>query len=72
MSPIASCGRVEFGADKHSETALIVAIKGSADYYTVQWAERAGLIRQASDRRRKVAGAAAPVAADPALSDRAG
>jgi hypothetical protein len=37
---IASCGRVEFGADKHSETALIVAIKGSADYYTVQWAER--------------------------------
>jgi hypothetical protein len=39
---IASCGRVEQSTDKHSETALIVAIKGSSDYYTVQWAERAG------------------------------
>jgi hypothetical protein len=38
---VASCGRVESSADKHGETALIVAIKGSADYYTVQWAERA-------------------------------
>ena len=38
---IASCGRLESGADRRSETALIVAIKGSADYYTVQWAERA-------------------------------
>ncbi|MBR1120847.1 hypothetical protein JQ628_04905 [Bradyrhizobium lablabi] len=39
---IAGCGRVESSADKHSETALIVAIKGSVDYYTMQWAERAG------------------------------
>ena len=38
---VASCGRVESSADKHSETALIVAVKGSADYYTLQWAERA-------------------------------
>ena len=38
---MASCGRVETNADKHSETALIVAIKGRADYYTVQWAVRA-------------------------------
>jgi hypothetical protein len=38
---VASCGRVETSADKHSETALIVAIKGSADYYTLQWALRA-------------------------------
>jgi hypothetical protein len=38
---VASCGRVETSADKHSETALIVAIKGSADYYTLQWAVRA-------------------------------
>ena len=37
---LASCGRVESSADKHSETALIVAVKGSADYYTLQWAER--------------------------------
>lgn len=39
---VASCGRVDSSPDKHSETALMVAIKGSADYYTVQWAERAG------------------------------
>jgi hypothetical protein len=35
---VASCGSV--GADKHGETALIVAVKGRADYYTLQWAER--------------------------------
>jgi hypothetical protein len=38
---VASCGRVETSADKRGETALIVAVKGSADYYTIQWAERA-------------------------------
>jgi len=37
---MASCGRVESSADKHSETALVVTVKGSADYYTLQWAER--------------------------------
>jgi len=37
---VASCGSVVSAPDKHSETALIVAVKGSADYYTVQWAER--------------------------------
>ncbi|MFT3730173.1 MAG: hypothetical protein QM780_01940 [Hyphomicrobium sp.] len=37
---IASCGKVEASADKHSETALIIAIKGTADVYTIQWAER--------------------------------
>lgn len=37
---LASCGKVNDSADKHSETALIVAIKGAEDYYTVQWAER--------------------------------
>jgi hypothetical protein len=36
---VASCGVVA-SADKHSESALIVAVKGSADYYTLQWAER--------------------------------
>ena len=35
---VASCGSV--GADRHGETALIVAVKGRADYYTLQWAER--------------------------------
>jgi hypothetical protein len=37
---VASCGRVESSADKHSEVALIVTVKGSTDYYTLQWAER--------------------------------
>ena len=36
---VAGCGRVR--ADKHGETVLIVAVKGSTDYYTIQWAERA-------------------------------
>ena len=38
---VAGCGRIETSADKHGETALIVVVKGSADYYTIQWAERA-------------------------------
>jgi hypothetical protein len=37
---VAGCGRIETTADQHGETALIVAVKGSADYYTIQWAER--------------------------------
>jgi hypothetical protein len=37
---VASCGRVESSADRHSEVALVVSVKGSADYYTLQWAER--------------------------------
>jgi len=37
---VASCGRVESSADKHSEIALVVSVKGSADHYTLQWAER--------------------------------
>jgi hypothetical protein len=37
---IASCGSVVSAPDKHSETALVVAIKGSGDFYTLQWAER--------------------------------
>jgi hypothetical protein len=37
---VASCGSVVSAPDKHSETALVVAVKGSADYYTLQWAER--------------------------------
>jgi hypothetical protein len=37
---VVGCGKVGDSADVRSETALIVAIKGSADIYTVQWAER--------------------------------
>jgi hypothetical protein len=34
------CGKVNAAADGHSEMMLLVAVKGSADGYTVQWAER--------------------------------
>ena len=37
---VASCSKVNSSADGHSETALIVAVKGTADAYTIQWAER--------------------------------
>jgi hypothetical protein len=37
---IASCGHQQAGADAYSETAIILAVKGSADYYTLQWVER--------------------------------
>lgn len=38
---LAGCGRVNTGAGGgHAETALIVAVKGDADAYTIQWAER--------------------------------
>jgi hypothetical protein len=40
FAAVASCGSVISSADKHSETALVIAFKGSADYYTLQWAER--------------------------------
>lgn len=36
---ITSCGKI--GPDKHSETALTVAIKAGGAVYTIQWAERA-------------------------------
>lgn len=38
---IAGCGTVDAASDGHSEMALIIAIKGTSDYYTIQWAERA-------------------------------
>lgn len=41
FAAVASCGTVGSGGGAHSETALIVAIKGASDYYTIQWAERA-------------------------------
>jgi hypothetical protein len=43
---LASCGTVQAGASKHSETALLVAIQGAADYYSIQWAERAAASSQ--------------------------
>lgn len=34
------CGTVNSDGGAHSEAAMIVAIKGGSDYYTIQWAER--------------------------------
>jgi len=35
-----ACGNVSEGGDSHSEAALILAVKGTQDYYSIQWAER--------------------------------
>jgi hypothetical protein len=43
---LVGCGTVLTSITPHSEGALLVAIKGAADYYTIQWAERG----PASDR----------------------
>jgi hypothetical protein len=37
---VAGCGKVNSSADGHSEMALIAAVKGASDAYTIQWAER--------------------------------
>ena len=37
---LAGCGTVSSDGSAHSEAALLVAIKGTADYYTIQWADR--------------------------------
>jgi hypothetical protein len=36
----AGCGTAPSEGIKHSESALLIAIKGASDYYTIQWAER--------------------------------
>jgi hypothetical protein len=44
---LTACGSVQYGGgDKHSETLLHVAVKGSDDYYTFQWAERGPVTNQ--------------------------
>jgi hypothetical protein len=40
FAAVASCGTVQSGTVKRAESTLLIGIKGSADYYTVQWAER--------------------------------
>jgi len=37
---VIGCGRVDSGPTRHSETALLITLKGTTDYYTIQWAER--------------------------------
>lgn len=41
FSAIVSCGASPLTAGRTSESAMILAIKGERDYYSVQWAERA-------------------------------
>ncbi len=54
---VVGCGRDNSSADKHGETALLIAVKGSADIYSLQWAERS-------------AGADKPALADPKWQER--
>jgi hypothetical protein len=37
---VVGCGTVITSITPRSQAALAIVIKGSADYYTVQWAER--------------------------------
>jgi hypothetical protein len=37
---IVSCGRVQSGKESYSESAVMLTVKGSSDYYTLQWTER--------------------------------
>jgi hypothetical protein len=37
---VASCGQLPGTAEAYSETAIILALKGAADYYTLQWVRR--------------------------------
>lgn len=41
FAAVVSCGVANNAADPHSESMLVVVVKGAKDYYTVQWAERA-------------------------------
>ena len=37
---IVSCGRVQSGKESYGESAIMLTVKGSNDYYTLQWTER--------------------------------
>jgi hypothetical protein len=37
---LAGCGTAPSDGTRHSESALLIAIKGASDFYTIQWAER--------------------------------
>jgi len=37
---IVSCGRMGSGKESYSNSAVMLAVKGSNDYYTLQWTER--------------------------------
>jgi hypothetical protein len=40
FASVASCGRVSSGGKAHSETSVMLAIKGPDDFYVLQWTER--------------------------------
>jgi hypothetical protein len=37
---IVSCARMQSGKESYSESAIMLTVKGSNDYYTLQWTER--------------------------------
>ena len=39
FATVVSCGRVTSGGKAHSETSVMVAIKGADDFYALQWTE---------------------------------
>jgi hypothetical protein len=39
FATVVSCGRVTSGGKAHSETSVMVAIRGSDDFYALQWTE---------------------------------
>jgi hypothetical protein len=41
FATVASCGRVSSGGKAHSETSVMLAIRGPDDFYVLQWTERA-------------------------------
>lgn len=47
FATIVTCSTAKSASGDRSETAVILAIKGRADYYTIQWAERGTAAKQA-------------------------
>lgn len=40
FAAVISCGVANSTGDPHSESLLLIVVKGESDYYTIQWAER--------------------------------
>ena len=40
FASVVSCGRVSSGSKAHSETSVMLAVKGPDDFYVLQWTER--------------------------------
>jgi hypothetical protein len=48
FAALVGCGTIEKG-EPYSEVAFMIAIKGTSDIYTIQWAERSAAIAQPPD-----------------------